>query len=129
MFRLVKILGSSNVHENPVELNSKINGAIAAGSAVSCTNNVLFNTAADAAPDYIFSRYSIANDKKLCYPVTNDMIFKVEYDSAATPKIGMKVGITSVKNDSDAVTFNSSGKGVIVGIENPNMVYVRFQKS
>ena len=129
MFRLAKILDSSNVTENAVELRIKTNGSIVPGSAVSCSNNVLYNTAADSAPDYILARYSNTNDAKICYTVTNDMIFKVEFNAVVSPKLGMKVGLSKSMSDADCVTYNSNGKGIIVGIENQNMVYVRFQKS
>ena len=129
MFRFVKTLSGGNVHENINELDVKISGSIIQGSAVSCANNVLTNTSADGIPDYIFQRYSMSKGLKICQTITNDMIFRVEYTSSTTPKIGMRVGLSNHLGVADAVAYNSSGKGLIIGIENPNMVYVRFQKS
>ena len=129
MFRLIKTLGNSSINENVVELGIKVNGAPISGSAVSCTNNIISNTNSDAAPDYIFKSSSASKSTVFCYSVTNDMIFKVEYTSAMTPKIGMKVGIADKNGASDAVAYNSNGKGIIVDVINKNMVHVRFQKS
>lgn len=129
MFRLVKSLSNDSISENVVEMNVKINGSPIIGSALTCTNNILTTTNADAAPDYILKSSQKSNGTKCCSTVTSDMIFKVEYISAMTPKIGMKVAIADKDGTADAVSYNSNGKGVIVGIVNKNMVYVRFQKS
>lgn len=128
MFRLVKTLGG-NVCNNLVTFYEKVNGAPIIGSVVTCTNNVATNTAADGTPDYVYKGLTISGKAHLLSQITNDMIFKVEYVSAMMPKIGMKVSIADYKGKSDAVTYNSSGKGVIVDVENKKMVYVRFQKS
>lgn len=128
MFRLAKMLSNSSIKENVVELNAKINGTPGIGSAMTCTNNILSCAASDAAPDYILKASSPNKDTCCCSMVTSDMIFRVEYTSAMAPKIGMKVGITEKYGSSDAVSYSSSGKGIIVGVINKNMVYVKFQK-
>lgn len=128
MFRLAKMLSNSSINENVVELNIKVNGTPSIGSALSCNNNILSCSASDAAPDYILKASSPNKSSYCCSMVTGDMIFKVEYSSAMAPKIGMKVGITDKYGSSDAVAYSSNGKGIIVGIINKNMVYVKFQK-
>ena len=129
MFRLAKTLNSDSINENVVELNVKINGSPSLGSAMTCTNNILSCASSDAAPDYILKATPEGKTTYYCSMVTGDMIFRVEYSSAMAPKIGMKVGITDKNGSSDAVSYNASGKGIIVGVINKNMVYVRFQKS
>ena len=128
MFRLARMLGNCSINENVVELNVKINGTPIVGSAMTCTNNILSCAASDACPDYILKASSPNKENPCCATVTSDMIFKVEYTSAMTPKVGMKVGITDKYGSSDAVSYSSNGKGIIVGVISKNMVYVKFQK-
>ena len=128
MFRLVKMLSNDSISENVFELNVKMNGTPILGSALSCTNNILSCAASDAFPDYILKASPENKSTFCCSMVTDDMVFKVEYTSAMAPKIGMKVGITDKNGPSDAVSYSSSGKGIIIGVINKNMVYVKFQK-
>ena len=127
MFRLAKIIGSSNTSEEVVNFNIKMNTGINSGSVVSCVNNVLLNTSADAFPDYVFM--SVSDGIKKCYAITENMIFKVEFTSDITPKLGMQVGLSNLFGKADSVAYNTNGKGIIVGIESPTIVYVKFKKN
>ena len=80
MFRLTKILGSACTTEENVALTNKNKVNFNTGSAITCTNGTLSATAGDGFPDYIFTGKvnPASQDTVYGYPVTADMIFKVE---------------------------------------------------
>lgn len=130
MFRLVKILNHSNTCTEAVPLKRKITAVIGFSSAVTCSNGELATASAEDFPTYIvIDKCDSATYECICMPVTEDMVFKVEYLDTITPKMGMRVGLASHKYPMDAVEFNSYGKGVIIGIDDdPKFVYIRFTK-
>lgn len=130
MFRLVKIIGSSNTYEETVRLPNNNKTDFTPGSALVCSNGTLVHASSDSFPDYIFTKHH-TKDKSIatCYQVSDDMIFKVEYVSAIAPKIGMKIGISNSKGSANSVTYNSSGKGMVTELgKTKNTVYVKFQR-
>ena len=130
MFRLVKILNNSNTSAEAVSLKRKITSVVGFSSAVTCTNGVLTTAGEEDFPNYIvIDKCDSANYQCICMPVTDDMVFKVEYIDTIPPVIGLRVGLTSLKNPMDAVEFNTYGKGVILGADDdPKFVYIRFLK-
>ena len=57
------------------------------------------------------------------------MVFKVEYTGTTVPYVGMAVSLSTGKYKMDSVTNNSSGKGVILALEDDKkLVHVRFRK-
>ena len=130
MFRLVKVLNGNNQCEIS-KLDYEASAVIAPGCALTCTNGAASLASSTAMPDYISLTGNIdeARHKIDAMLVTEDMIFKVEYNGNTTPLIGMPVGLSTTKNKMDSVTYNSSGKGKIVEIEDDQkMVYVKFRK-
>ena len=130
MFRLVKVLNGNNQCEIS-KLDYAASSDIAPGCAITCTNGVAALASSTAMPDYISLTGNIdeARHKIDAMLVTEDMIFKVEYIGTSTPLIGMTVGISTTKNKMDSVTYNSSGKGRIIDIDDDQkMVYVKFRK-
>ena len=132
MFRLAKILNTSNASEETVFLTKKSSDPYPMGCALVCTNGSISYAAADSYPDYIVTNdvNSLSRGKIQCFQVTENMVFKVEYTSAIAAKLGMRVGITSSSGSPSTVTFNLNGKGLIVALdENPNIVYVKFYRT
>ncbi len=130
MFRLVKVLNGNNQCEIS-KLNYSESLVIAPGCALTCTNGIATLASGTAMPDYISLTGNIDEARKQidAMLVTEDMIFKVEYTGTTTPQIGMSVGLATGKTKMDSVTYNSSGKGRIVQIEDDQkMVYVKFRK-
>lgn len=130
MFRLVKVLNANNQYD-VAKLKFNSSAVIGRGCALTCTNGLANSPTSTVTPEYI----SLSpNDDPACKTVdaiiiTAEMIFKVEYTGTVAPYIGMNVGISTHKSKMDAVTYNSSGKGTIVGVEdNGKYVYVRFRK-
>ena len=130
MFRLVKVINGNNQFE-AVRLGFNASATFGPGCALTCSSGVLGNPTSTSVPEYISLS---GNDTEGCKRVdamlvTEDMIFKVEYTGSSTPLQGMTVGLSTMKYKMDAVTYNSSGKGIIVGIDDDkNYVYVRFRK-
>ena len=131
MFRLVKVLNANNQCET-VKLNSNASLQVGKGCGLTYTNGALaFPTAAQAPEDIalIGSDEIDAGEKIDVMIVTENMVFKVEYSGSVTPFVGMPVGLATVQNKMDAVTYNSGGKGIVIGVEDDRKsVYVRFNK-
>ena len=130
MFRLVKVLNSNNQCE-VAKLKFNASANITPGCALSCSSGSLTHSANTSMPDYI--SLSSNNDPSIktidAMFVTEDMVFKVEYVGNTEPYVGMGVGLATKKNKTDSVTYNSSGKGVILGVDDDKkLVYVRFRK-
>ena len=131
MFRLVKVLNANNQCET-VKLNSNASLQVGKGCGLTYTNGALAFPTAAQAPDYIAligSDEIDAGEKIDVMIVTENMVFKVEYSGSVTPFVGMPVGLATVQNKMDAVTYNSGGKGIVIGVEDDRKsVYVRFNK-
>ena len=130
MFRLVKILNNDTKAEVQL-IPAKEGISYVKGEALSISNGNATSTTATAVPEYIYlSRSHISHVGKIeVMAVTEDSIFKVEYTGTLTPYIGMPVCLSTKIIRMDAVSYSTSGKGTIVGIdEEPGMVYVRFRK-
>ena len=131
MFRLVKVLNGNNQCD-VIKLNFAQSTVIDMGCALICSSgNATSATSATSIPEFIsLSSNKDASCKKIdAIVVTTDMVFKVEYTGSISPTIGMSVGLSTLKSKMDAVTYNSSGKGTIIGMEDDKkLVYVRFQK-
>ena len=130
MFRLVKVLNGNNQCEIS-KLDYSESAVIGPGCALTCTNGTANLASSTAMPDYISLTGNIDEARKKidAMLVTEDMIFKVEYTGSSIPQIGMAVGISTSKNKMDSVTYNSSGKGRIIEIDDDQkMVYVKFRK-
>ena len=130
MFRLVKVLNGNNQGEiTKLKFNSS--AVIRRGCALSCASGLALPVTSNAMPDYIALDSNM--DKSLksvdAMLVTEDMIFKVEYSGSTQPYLNMPVGITTLRYKMDSVTYNSNGKGVVVGIDDDRQfLYVRFQR-
>jgi len=111
-------------------MKRKITSVIGFSSAVVCKDGYLATAEKDEFPTYIvIDKCDSATYHCICMPVTENMIFKVEYLDTVTPIMGLRVGLASHKNPMDAVKYSASGKGVIIGIDDdPKFVYVRFVK-
>ena len=133
MFRLARMLNTSNITEETVKLQKSPSLAVSAGTALTINLGTLSTATYDAFPDYILTKDTKdeSSTKVLAYHVTENMVFKVDYTNAIPPKLGMKVGIYSLPDcPSGAVGFNTNGKGMIVDIEpGGKKVYVRFSKT
>lgn len=130
MFRLIKVLNGNNQCET-IKFPYDPSATITYGSALICSNGNLTNPSGTALPEFISVCDKNDSTKNTidAILVTEDMIFKVEYTGNITPYVGMSVGIAAHKGKSDGVTNNSSGKGLIVGIEDDKkLVHVRFRK-
>ena len=130
MLRLVKILNANNQYE-VAKLKYNTSATIKPGCALSCSSGVLLSATNTATPDYV--ALSSNDDQSVktidAILVTEDMIFKVEYTGTTTPYVGMPVGLATGKYKMDSVTQNSSGKGVIVELDDDKkLVYVRFRR-
>lgn len=130
MFRLVKVLNGNIQHETQ-KLAFGSTMSIGQGCALVCNNGSASTPSATAFPEYIsLQSNSDPNLKKInTMLVTEDMIFKVEITGSAKPSLGMTVALATKDYKMDAVTYNSSGKGTIVALDDePELVYVRFRK-
>lgn len=130
MFRLVKVLNGNNQCEIS-RLDYADSTVIGPGCALTCSSGALTLASGTAMPDYISLTGNIdePRNKIDAMLVTEDMIFKVEFTGTTPPLMGMNVGISTIKNKMDSVTYNSSGKGRIVDIDDDRkLVYVKFRK-
>lgn len=130
MFRLVKVMNGDNKFE-ATRIKYADNVNIEPGCALICTNGVLSAPASTSTPAYVSLSSNHDRRKRQidAMIVTEDMVFKVEFTGSMTPQIGMIVGLSMINNKMDAVTYNTNGKGTIIGIEaENNMVYVIFNK-
>ena len=129
MFRLVKVLNGNNQHET-----HKIGYAdgidIVPGCALVCSGGKASFPSATAMPDYISLSKSggKASNTVDAMLVTEDMVFLVELTGTLSPTIGTSVGLSTKKDKMDAVSYNTNGKGTIIGIGDHGLVYVRFHK-
>ena len=130
MFRLVKVISGNNQYEvSKLALHPAAN--FGCGCALTCTNGLANNASAAVMPDYISltSTADAVGDRVEAMIVNEDMIFKVEFVGTTSPLVGMTVGLSTLRDKMDAVTYSSSGKGKIVAIdEDPSYVYVKFRK-
>lgn len=130
MFRLVKVLnGNSQADVHLLKCN--INTAYTLGEALVCTSGTASSPSANSAPDYIAltRNYSIDNKYLDAQVVTENSVFKVEYIGTMAPYVGMSVGLATRVSKMDAVTYNTNGKGTVIGIsDDAKLVYVRFRK-
>lgn len=130
MFRLVKVLNGNNQYE-VMKLGFNASDTIVPGCALTCSNGKVTPASSTAMPDYVAltgSEGALLEQVDAMY-ITEDMVFKVEFTGSVTPTLGMNVAIANGKYKSDSVSYNSSGKGSIIGIEDDKKyVYVRFRK-
>ena len=130
MFRLVKIINNNTTAETQL-VPKKPNAFYTRGEALISMNGVATMPTATSSPDYIFisMNYNHNYDKINVQLVTEDSVFKVEYTGNVTPYKGMSVGLATHTLNMDAVTYNTSGKGTIMDIDDDKrFVYVRFRK-
>ena len=130
MFRLVKVINGNNQFE-AVKLGFADSASFGPGCALICSGGVLSSANGTSLPEYISLSGNDEEGKSKvdAMIVTEDMVFKVEYTGSNTPTQGMSVGLSTYKHKMDAVTYNSSGKGIIVGVDDDKKsVYVRFRK-
>jgi hypothetical protein len=129
MFRLVKVLNGNNQYD-VYKIKASPSANIKPGHALICTNGMLSNATVTICPEYIALGNDVNDTERVnAMVVTEDMIFKVEYTGSTVPLIGMTVGLSNHNGKMDAVTYNTSGKGRIVAIDdNGALVYVRFRK-
>lgn len=128
MFRLVKVINGNNQCE-VFKLKALSSATIIPGCALSCSNGKLTNSTATTCPEYISLGTDSISGFVSAIVVTENMLFKVEYAGTTDPLVGMSVGLTNHTGKTDAVTYNTSGKGKIVEIDdNKEYVYVRFRK-
>lgn len=133
LFRLVKILNNSNINQDIAIIDRKLAGNLRPGSAAVCSNGMISVPELNACPEYVVVSTTTNTKRPLktaCYPINEDMIFKINYNDTVTPRVGMRVGITSSENaDSDSVIYSSNGKGIITDVdESKKFVYVKFTK-
>lgn len=131
MFRLVKVLNGNNQCD-VTKLKFAQNTVIEKGCALTCNaGNAVTATSATSIPEFIsLTGNTDTPCKKIdAIIVTTDMVFKVEYTGSMTPNMGMSVGLSTLNSKMDAVTYNSNGKGTIIGLDDDKkLVYVRFHK-
>ena len=130
MFRLVKILnGNTQAEVRHIDATNSI--LFAKGEALITNNGTPTTPTALSLPEYIYltRNYLTRSNKINVLLVTENSVFKVEYTGTIKPYIGMPVGLSTYKTRMDAVTYNSNGKGTIVGIDDTEKyVFVRFRK-
>ena len=129
MFRLVKVLNGNNQCD-VYKIKASPSANIKPGYALICANGMVTNATATICPEYIALGNDINDTERVnAMVITEDMIFKVEYTGATAPLVGMTVGMSNYTGKMDAVTYNTSGKGKIIAIDdNGSLVYVRFRK-
>ena len=130
MFRLIKVINSHNQCEvKRLPFNNSF--TVGKGCAILCANGTATQPTATQSPDYITLTSSEESDGKWldAMMITEDMVFKVEYSGSEAPFMGMPVGLATVKYKMDAVSHNSSGKAVILNVDDDKRyVYVSFRK-
>lgn len=130
MFRLVKVLNSQTQCETQF-IKCTSSYLVGPGCAVALSSGVASQPSASSAPEFIAlsSNADLAVKKIPVILVTEDMVFKVEYSGNAEPTVGMTVGLGTIDYKMDSVSYNSSGRGTIIGIdEGKKFVYVKFRK-
>lgn len=130
MFRFVKAL-NGNAQADVHLLKCGSNTFYVLGEALVCTGGTATSPSATTAPDYIaLTRNYTTHHKKLdAIVVTENSVFKVEYTGNMTPYVGMPVGLATYMSKIDAVTYNTNGKGTVLGVsDDGKYVYVRFRK-
>ena len=130
MFRLVKVLNGYTQGDVKLLKHNKPYG-IPCGVAVIYTNQTVSTPSASAKPEYVTlaTSYRLKSPRVNAILVTENMIFKVEFIGNSAPAVGMSVGLASSGMEMDSVSYNSNGKGTIIGIERETgLVYVRFSK-
>ena len=109
---------------------AKNNEELPFGSLAVCSTGSLISADANSFPEYMIASASHINkpNNTVCFPVTENMIFLVEFVGTVKPQIGMKVGIKDFDGiPASSVSFSSSGKGVILSFsDKENLVYVKF---
>lgn len=129
MLRLVKVLNGNNQCE---VIRLRCNSYnVGRGCALVCSGGAFTNPSPTSMPEYVsLSSIDDSHDGKIdAMIVTEDMVFKAEFTGSANPMIGMAVGLANLDSKMDAVSYNTSGKGHIVGIgDDKKTVYVRFRK-
>lgn len=109
------------------------NVGLSAGSVAVSDNGNLSKVSSALIPEYVVVKETSYPDRftYLCYPISEEMVFLVEYESSFTPTIGMCVGPKDSKDGqlSSVIGYASNGKGIIIALhDNPNLVYVRFNR-
>ncbi len=130
MFRLVKTLNNTNFVIEPVKLPIGTLSGYGKGCPVMLTSGNATKVATTDKP--AFMTLESSDDAKdgmiTCYQVTDCMVFLVEYRSSSIPRVGSRVTFSSGKYPMDSVIYNTTGKGIIVGVtENPKLVYVQYK--
>ena len=130
MFRLVKVL-NGNIQYEVTKLPFSAGTTIKKGCPLVCLAGNAVAPTATAVPEYVALSDSAdsTNGKIDAMIITEEMVFRVEYTGTMTPVCSMEVAMTNLKSTMDAVTFNTSGKGIIIGFDDDKKtVYVRFRK-
>lgn len=133
MFRLVKNIDNSTTFPEVIRMEaSRLAYSYTLGGTAILKNGNLETPAPSDFPDLVFAassdRFHRSNIADAFY-VTEGMVFKVEYIGTSSPRVGLTVGLAKFLNGMDAVSYNSSGKGLIIAIdENPQYVYVKFHR-
>ena len=130
MLRLVKVL-NGNLQYEVVSLKPDTSVTVLPGSALLLVDGVLIKANETSMPDYIAITGNEDTDcKKInAVMVTENMVFKTEYEADKKPYIGMKVGLCGANGVADTVTYNENGKGTVLGIEDgETLVYVKFHR-
>ena len=128
MFRLVKVINGNNQCE-VFKLRPLPTATIIPGCTLACSSGMVTNSSATVCPEYVALGTDSISGFVNAIVVTEDMIFKVEYTGTTDPLVGMSVGLANHNGKTDAVTYNTSGKGKIVEIDDDKaFVYVRFRK-
>ncbi len=130
MFRLMKIIDKSNFTMEPVLLAKGALSDHPKGMPVTALNGTATLPSATDVPTHMtLEDTADAGSRIRCYTVNDNMIFKVEYVGAATPRYGLKVGFTTVDRTYDAVTVNANGNAIVTEVcDDPGYVYIKFQK-
>ncbi len=129
MFRLVKVLNGNNQCEvYKIKVSPSAN--VRPGCALICTSGMVANATATMCPEYVALGEDVnALGRVNAMVVTEDMVFKVEFTGTTSPLVGMTVGLSNYTGKMDGVTYNTSGKGRIVAVDDTGKyVYVRFRK-
>ncbi len=131
MFRLKRILGSSNFALDTIRMPIRVGGTLNVGTPLADVDGELQIPGISAPPTHILleKRTGSANPLAKCCIITPAMIFRVTYKGTETPTVGMRVAATTKKTLLDSVTENSDGYAVIVYVhEEGKSVDIRFIK-
>ena len=130
MFRLVKVLNGNNQYES-TKIPFTAGTVIEKGCPLVCTAGKAAVPGGSAVPEYVALSDSATSKDGMVdvMIITEEMVFRIEYTGTITPLPGMAVAMANLKSKMDAVTFNTNGKGTIVGFDDDKKcVYVRFRK-